>query len=200
MNSNHSPSSTSRHNGCSVPGALSVSAFIKDAASIVHGPEGCAHQATSLFYSAMLANDRFDIPEVHSSGLLENEIIFGGEEKLNDTIRDVISYGPSVVFVIGTCISETIGDDIESICMEEWDVPVINLKTSGFLGNSFESGFSGALKGAAELIDPCGEKTLSANIIGEKNLEFEVEDNFSEIKRLLDLLGVKINIRFVRDI
>lgn len=200
MNSNYSLSNTLRHSGCSVSGALSVSAFIKDAASIVHGPAGCAHQASSLFHSTMIANDRFDIPDIYTSGLLENEIIFGGEGRLNESIHETLSYNPSAIFVIGTCISETIGDDIDSVCMEEWGIPVINLNTSGFLGDSFGSGFLNAIKGASEFIRPCEERTLTANIIGEKNLEFEVEENFAEIRRLLDLLGIDVNIRFVRNI
>ena len=200
MNSKNSLSNTSRHNGCSVSGALSVSAFIKDSVSIVHGPAGCAHQASSLFHSAMIANDRFDIPYIYTSGLLEEQIIFGGENRLKESISEALSYNPSVVFIIGTCISETIGDDIDSVCSDTWRVPVINLNTSGFLGDSFERGFLNAIKGASGLITPCEEKRLSANVIGEKNLEFEVEENFSEIERLLGLLGIDINIRFVRDI
>ncbi len=202
MNSKHSHSNISRHNGCSVSGALSVSAFIKDAATIVHGPAGCAHQASSLFYSSMIAHGRFEIPDIHTSGLLENEIIFGGEDRLRDSITGALSFDPSVIFIIGTCISETIGDDIDSVCMEDYGVPVINLNTAGFLGDSFDSGFFNALKGASELINSGSEeeRTLTANIIGEKNLEFEVEENFAEVKRLLDLLGIGLNIRFVRDI
>ncbi|ADN37127.1 oxidoreductase/nitrogenase component 1 [Methanolacinia petrolearia DSM 11571] len=200
MNSNRSLSNTSRHNGCSVSGALSVSAFIRDAVSIVHGPAGCAHQASSLFHSTMIANERFDIPYIYTSALLEEQIIFGGENRLRESISEALSYDPSVVFIIGTCISETIGDDIDSVCTDAWEVPVINLNTSGFLGDSFERGFLNAIKGASELITTCDEKTLSANIIGEKNLEFEIEENFSEIRRLLGLLDMDINIRFVRDI
>ncbi len=201
MNSNHSLSNISRHSGCSVSGALSVSAFVKDAVSIVHGPSGCAHQASSLFHSTMIAHERFEIPYIHTSGLRENEIIFGGEDKLRDSIKEALSLGPSAVFVIGTCISGTIGDDIDSVCNEDRGIPVINLNTAGFLGDNFDTGFFNAIRGVSELIgEEETDKTLSANIIGEKNLEFEVEENFEEIKRLLNLLGVGVNIRFVRDI
>jgi hypothetical protein len=37
------------------------------------------------------------------------------------------------------------------------------------------------------------------NIIGEKNLEYEVEENFAEVTRLLTALGIPVNLRFVRD-
>ena len=38
------------------------------------------------------------------------------------------------------------------------------------------------------------------NIIGEKNLEYEVEENYAEVARLLDLLGLPVNMRYVHDI
>lgn len=202
MNSNHSLSNTSRHEGCSVPGALSVSAFVRDAASIVHGPSGCAHQTSSLFHSTMMAKDCFNIPDIYSSCLSDREIIFGGEDMLRQTIREILPSGPSAIFIIGTCVSGTIGDDIDSICNEDWGIPVININTDGFLGGSFESGFNNALMAATKLIPTgkCEEKTLTANIIGEKNLEFEAEENYSEVRRLLKLLGADINIRFVSNV
>ena len=41
---------------------------------------------------------------------------------------------------------------------------------------------------------------ITVNIIGEKNLEYEVEQNFQEVRRLLLLLGISINTRFVHEI
>jgi nitrogenase molybdenum-iron protein alpha/beta subunit len=38
------------------------------------------------------------------------------------------------------------------------------------------------------------------NIIGEKNLEYEVEENYAELLRLLSVLGLSVNIRFVHHI
>jgi len=44
------------------------------------------------------------------------------------------------------------------------------------------------------------ETTLSANLVGEKNLEYGVDENAAEIARLLGRLGIAINLRFVRGI
>ncbi|WOF15379.1 oxalate:formate antiporter [Methanoplanus sp. FWC-SCC4] len=201
MNSNPSHKNISRLEGCTVTGALSVCAFVNNAATIVHGPDGCAHQASSLFQSTMLYNGCFDIPEIISSGMQENEIIFGGEEKLKNTIKDSLEYNPGAVFVITSCICETIGDDVDKICSNDWGVPVIPVHTSGFLGGSFEKGYITALKETSCLIEKSGEsKHPLVNIIGEKNLEYEVDENFAEIKRLLSLLGLGVNVRFARNI
>ena len=37
------------------------------------------------------------------------------------------------------------------------------------------------------------------NIIGEKNLEYEVDENFNEVLRLLTLLKIPVNLRFLHN-
>jgi len=55
-----------------------------------------------------------------------------------------------------------------------------------------------ALNALADTAEPC-TKGSCVNIIGEKNLEYEVEENFTEVSRLLAALGISVNLRFVRD-
>ena len=43
------------------------------------------------------------------------------------------------------------------------------------------------------------QRSPCVNIIGEKNLEYEVEENYAEVSRLLEALGIPVNVRFVRD-
>lgn len=214
MNSKNLPKNISRLEGCTVTGALTVTAFVKNAATIVHGPHGCCHQAASVFHSTMLYNECFDVPDIFSTEMTENDVIFGGEDCLGKAIEEALKADFKCIFVIGTCISDTIGDDIKYICEKYREIPVIPIQASGFLGGSFDKGFVSALKGVASLIEaPCdmknndsGRKTSNnqqeiplVNIIGEKNLEYEVDENFMEVKRLLKLLGSDINIRFVRN-
>jgi nitrogenase molybdenum-iron protein alpha/beta subunit len=199
MNSNALPSSTSRYEGCTVTGALAVSAFVTDAVSIVHGPAGCAHHNVSLLHYTMLQHDQLFLPEVRSTALEEKDIIFGGEEALEETIGQVVGKGARAVFVISTCITDTIGDDVGAVCGKEWGVPVIHLHSSGFLGGTFNEGFSQALMGVADLAEPSPRHDAGVNLVGEKNLEFEVEENYREVARLLEALGLDVNVRFVRN-
>ncbi|MDD4252108.1 MAG: oxidoreductase, partial [Methanoculleus horonobensis] len=48
MNSNPSPSNSSRFEGCTLTGALSVLTEVRDAVSVIHGPAGCTHHNFSL--------------------------------------------------------------------------------------------------------------------------------------------------------
>lgn len=200
MTSNPSPSNLSRFEGCTLTGALSVLTEVRDAISIIHGPAGCAHHNFSLLHATHLANDRPGIPRLLSTRLTENGIIFGGEDALEEAITRAISLSPASVFVLSTCIVETIGDDVAAICAMDRGIPVIPVPTAGFLGGVFEIGVRNALSTAASLARPMAGTTLSANLIGEKNLEYGVDENAAEIARLLSRLGITVNLRFVRGI
>ncbi|WP_348635383.1 nitrogenase component 1 [Methanoculleus bourgensis] len=203
MNSNPSPLNSSRFEGCTLTGALSVLTEVRDAVCIIHGPAGCAHHNFSLLHATLFSNDRLEVPRLLSTRLTENDIIFGGEEALETTIARALSLSPAPasIFVLSTCIVETIGDDTEAVCAKPRGVPVIAVPTAGFLGGVFETGIKGALLSVASLARPgTAEPTLSANLVGEKNLEYGVDENAAEIARLLGRLDIGINLRFVRGI
>ena len=200
------PLSTSRTGGCTLTGALAVTTGINDSVTIIHGPPGCAHHNFSLLHATILDNDCMAIPKVMSSGMSEHDVIFGGEEALMKVIREVASGDPGIIFVLSTCITETIGDDIQAVAQNA-GVPVCMVPTGGFLGGDFEMGFSKALISVSNLAHPVtmtdecdGKISGTVNLIGEKNLEYEVKQNFLEVKRLVSLLNLTINLRFAHDI
>ena len=193
------PSNSCRSAGCTLTGALSVTTHVRDAITVVHGPQGCTHHNFSLLHATGLDNDRIALPPLVSTGLSETDVIFGGEGALDRTLDTVIARDPGAVFVLSTCIVDTIGDDVGSVCGTKAGVPVIVVPTAGFLGGSFQTGVNNALIALAGMAGPA-EKNGRVNIIGEKNLEYEVEENFYEVSRLLALLGLSVNIRFVHDL
>lgn len=196
---NPSLSNICRSEGCTLTGALSVTTQVRDAVTVVHGPKGCAHHNFSLLHATCLDNDTASMPDLVSTGLLETDIIFGGENALERTLNAVCRTGPSVVFVLSTCITETIGDDVGRVCSQKREIPVVPVPTAGFLGGTFPAGVNNALVALADMAPVCN-RCGGVNIIGEKNLEYEVDENFSEVRRLLAALGLDINLRFVHDI
>ncbi|MEN6443342.1 MAG: nitrogenase component 1 [Methanoregula sp.] len=195
---NPSPLDTCRYEGCTLTGALSVTTHVRDAVTVVHGPKGCTHHNFSLLHATSLDNDRVVVPNIVSSNLLDTDIVFGGEPALEMTLDAVSKKNPSAIFVLSTCIVETIGDDVAMVCGADRSVPVIPVPTAGFLGGTFQNGVNNALIALAGMAPPC-TKNRGVNIIGEKNLEYEVDENFSEVRRLLDALGLGVNTRFVHD-
>jgi nitrogenase molybdenum-iron protein alpha/beta subunit len=199
MNLRPLPTHTSRSGGCTLTGALSVTTQVRDTASIIHGPKGCAHHNFSLFHATLLDNEQAVLPELVSSALGESDIVFGGEDALARSLRSVCRRDVSAVFVLTTCIAATIGDDVEAVCSQGWPVPVIPVPTAGFLGGTFQDGVNNALIALADYKEPSPPGPC-VNIIGEKNLEYEVEENYAEVVRLLTLLGLPVGIRFVHNL
>lgn len=206
MNSKTSHSSTYRYEGCTLTGALSVTTAVTDGISIIHGPAGCAHHNLSLIFATLLDKESEPLPALCSDRIGEQEIIFGGEEKLTAAIRGAVRDGYASILVLGTCVTAAIGDDIASICGQDWPVPVIPVQTQGFLGGVFSTGFHNALSALAGLTPAIRERGEEqgeepcVNLIGEKNLEYEVDENATEVIRLLDQAGIGVNLRFVRSI
>ena len=199
MSSNPLPVNLSRLGGCTLTGAISVTSHVRDAVTIVHGPKGCSHHNVSLLHASWLDNDHAVLPDLVSTGLSETEVIFGGEDALRRAIGHAAGRDTRAVFVLSTCIVETIGDDVEAVCSEEYGLPVIPVPTAGFLGGTFQDGMNNALIALAGCAVPC-PKDGGVNIIGEMNLEYEVEENFAEVARLLSLAGLSVDLRFVHDI
>ena len=193
------PIHTSRFGGCTLTGALSVTTHIRNTASIVHGPKGCTHHNFSLLHATGLDNETVTLPALISTALCESDVVFGGEGALLRTLDAVAERDFDAIFVLSTCIVDTIGDDVVAICSREYGVPVVIVPTAGFLGGTFQNGVANALCAIAGIAEPSPAHHC-VNIIGEKNLEYEVEENYGEVIRLLDMLGIPVNIRYVHDI
>jgi nitrogenase molybdenum-iron protein alpha/beta subunit len=138
------------------------------------------------------------MPDLISTGLSESDIIFGGEGALERTLDVVANQHVGAIFVLSTCIVDTIGDDVAAVCRQDRGVPVLPIPSGGFLGGTFQNGVNNALTAIADTAKPC-TKGWCVNIIGEKNLEYEVEENYAEVTRLLTALGISVNLRFLHD-
>ena len=193
------PTNLSRFGGCTLTGALTVTTHVRDTVSIIHGPKGCSHHNFSLLHATALDNDHVSIPALVSTALSESDIVFGGEEALAKALESAADSGVKAIFVVSTCVVETIGDDVREVCARDFGVPVIPVPSAGFLGGTFQNGMNNALIALADLAVPCPGKA-GVNIIGEMNLEFEVEANYQEIARLLTDLGIPVQCRFVHDL
>jgi nitrogenase molybdenum-iron protein alpha/beta subunit len=177
-----------------------VTTQVTDAVTIVHGPGGCTHHNFSLLHATLQGNDSPRIPRLLSSSLDELGVIFGGEESLERAIRDARREDPGAIFVLSTCVVATIGDDVESVCRRGWGIPVIPIPGGGFLGGAFHEGMQNALIALTSLAPPATGTREGIAIVGERNLEYEVEENYAEMQRILRLLGLEPGIRFIRNI
>jgi nitrogenase molybdenum-iron protein alpha/beta subunit len=201
MTSNPLPWSSSRLEGCTLSGALSVTTEVTDGLTLIHGPAGCSQHNASLLHATLLGHDTPHLLRILSSDLDETGVIFGGEGVLAASLGEAVRRDPSVIFVLSTCVVQTIGDDVDGVCRRGWGIPVVPVPSSGFLGGGFGDGMRNALVALGG--EACGgtgggDRDGGITIVGEKNLEHDVDENHAEVSRLLAFLGERPGLRFVR--
>jgi len=193
--------SEKRLGGCALGGSLAVTSFIRDGITIIHSPQGCAHQMFSAYHAMAADSDSFSIPKVIVSNITNREVIFGGEEALVEALDRADAENPALISVVTSCVPETIGDDVEGVCASHAAADkIVYVPASGFLGGSSQDGENIALISISKRVSPSEIVPRTAVIIGEKNLESEVEENYAEVCRLLSRLGISVSLRFCRNI
>ncbi|MFQ3573533.1 MAG: nitrogenase iron-molybdenum cofactor biosynthesis protein NifE [Thermodesulfovibrionales bacterium] len=92
-------------------GAVMALHGIDRAVPILHGAQGCT------FLSKVLLTKHFKEPiTVISSRLFTEDVVMGSEERLKQTIKDVVERSnPQLVAVISTSLTEVKGDDIAMV-------------------------------------------------------------------------------------
>lgn len=122
---------------CAFAGAGRTLAGVLDACLVLHSPQGC-----HALIGEALASQRVDFSEaqVVSSKLCETEIVYGGEERLRETIRDALSYRAPYLFVMSACGPEVVGDDLVAVCeamARECGIPIVPIECAGFRGDEY---------------------------------------------------------------
>lgn len=151
---------------------------IADALHLVHGPIGCA------VYTWDIRGALSSGPELHrlsfSTDLQELDVIFGGEQKLEKALLELIDrHQPQAAFVYSTCIVGIIGDDLEAVCRKvskEKSIPVLPVQSEGFKGNK-RAGYEAACRAMEKLVgtgDTSDISPYSINILGDFNLAGEI--------------------------
>ncbi|HWQ63380.1 MAG TPA: nitrogenase component 1 [Methanospirillum sp.] len=196
--------------GCAFAGAVSVTAQVTDAATVMHCPRSCAlmiHE--KLMDTSQVSAIRFDHPyRTESPGRLittdmtDEDFVFGGEDKLRRTIEETIQRGYQTIFVVTACPPGIIGDDTLKVAAELMDIHsginIIPVPVDGNLVGDFAQGVIDAHKAVTRLIRPQSNKSeRSVNIIAEKWLASNPEKNINDIRLLLKKLGISINCRFL---
>ena len=162
--------------GCSTSNAACTVILIQESAVISHGPVGCSacFHDYAFVYRVNGKHRGVENPtqrRIFSTNLDENDTVFGGTQKLADSIREVHRrVAPKVIFILTTCSSGIVGDDVEGVAAaaeEELGVPVVAIFCEGFRSRIWTSGFDAGYHGVArKLIKPPQKKqTDLVNIV-----------------------------------
>jgi nitrogenase molybdenum-cofactor synthesis protein NifE len=186
--------------GCAFDGASIALVPIADAAHLVHGPIACSGNSWGTRGSLSSGSRLYQVG--FTTDLSENEIIFGGEEKLFQAICNLqAKYQPAAIFVYLTCVTALIGDDVEAVCQRasrQLGIPVIRVNAPGFVGSK---NLGNRLAGEALLDYVIGTASpeyttpRDINLIGEYNIAGELWD----VLPLFDELGIRILAKITGD-
>lgn len=154
--------------GCSITKAACMAILIQDAAVVEHGPIGCSTCFHGYDFSYLNDGKKkgLEAPaqrRIFSTNVQEKDTVYGGSEKLRKTIKEAHERsGANAIFVLSTCATAIVGDDIESVCdemEEELGIPVISIVCEGFRSKVWTTGFDAAYHGIArKLIKPAETK------------------------------------------
>jgi len=179
---------------CSTKGACLFTYGIKKALPLLHAGPGCSFCA---YYGQLLHSG--ETYPFANTGVCSNEVIFGGEKALKRGISASLDiHQPEVIVVIPGCQVSTIGDDIEGVIADiQAPVPVLSSETSGYDGDLY-TGF--VKTGLSFLKHFCKNRPVQrglVNVIGfPAHIDIYWKGNIEEIKRLINILGLRINCIF----
>ncbi|MDR1672329.1 MAG: nitrogenase molybdenum-iron protein alpha chain [Bacteroidales bacterium] len=189
--------------GCTYAGCKGVVLGpTRDIVNITHGPIGCG------FYSWLTRrnqtkpvddNDSNFITYCFSTDIQDANIVFGGEEKLKQAIREAYElFHPKAIAIFSTCPVGLIGDDVHRVArqmMEEIGngINIFGFSCEGYRGVSQSAGHHIANNGLFKhLIGRDDEKRGSMkyrlNLLGEYNIG---GDAF-ELERIFEKCGIHL--------
>jgi len=128
-------------NVCALGALQSVSA-IERAVPIIHAGPGCGQK----LWSALSNGNGFQGAgysgghSVPCTNATEQEVVFGGEEKLRETVANTLKVMDGDLFVVLTgCTSDIVGDDVGEVIrgFRAEGAPIVYVETGGFKGDNY---------------------------------------------------------------
>ena len=190
---------------CSMPGVWRALSFVRGALVVFHSPRPCAHIAhgmdVSSFHRLTAAGTSVRLSPVPllTSGLGENEAIFGGEDCLRECIRFAAEkYHPQAVFIANSCVSGVIGDDTKAIAAEmeeELGLPVMAVSAHGFLDGEYYAGYLDTSRALVDrFMQPAARRDGTVVLLGDCGGTHG--EYAKELRRLLSLLNLRVTGQF----
>jgi nitrogenase molybdenum-iron protein alpha/beta subunit len=165
---------------CAMTGAAAALAGFDGVAVVIHGSSGCYYYPTTLLHAPL-----------HGTFILENDVIFGSEDRLLEVIGGIAKTGKRVA-VVTTCVPAILGEDIRSM-LDGCDVILVD--SPGFAGE-IEDGYARAIAAMEPRIDP---DAAGVNIDGICLFDPFFSGNLQECRRLFAMASVPVGTVFCKD-
>lgn len=170
---------------CQPVGAMYAALGVHACLPHSHGSQGCCS-----FHRMYLTRHFKDPAMAASSSFTEGASVFGGGSNLKTAAKNIFDiYNPDIIAVHTTCLSETIGDDLNSI-IQTIDIPegkyVVHTNTPSYKG-SHVTGFSNMVSGFINYLSKStGKKNGKVGIFPG----FVNPGDMRELKKIAELMNV----------
>lgn len=170
---------------CQPVGAMYAALGVHECMPHSHGSQGCC-----AFHRMFLTRHFKDPAMASTSSFTEGASVFGGGTNLKTAAKNIFDiYNPKIIAVHTTCLSETIGDDLNAL-IQGIDIPegkfMVHCNTPSYYGSHI-TGFSNMVAGFIRYL---------SRATGERNGKVAILPGFvnpgdmREMKRLADVMGV----------
>jgi nitrogenase molybdenum-iron protein beta chain len=170
---------------CQPVGAMYCALGVHKCMPHSHGSQGCCS------YHRTVLSRHFKEPAIAtSSSFTEGTSVFGGRSNINTSVKNIFDiYNPDIIAVHTTCLSETIGDDMNSYIMD-MDIPdgktVVHCNTPSYVGSHI-NGFFNMMMG---FINYLTKKTGTSNGKTAIFPGWVNPGDVRELKKIAELMGV----------
>ena len=185
-------------------GAQQTVVAINKAIPILHSGPGCGVKlyrglSTESGYQGVGYSGGSTIPCTNST---EREVVFGGEDRLREVIDGTLKVLKGELFVVLTgCTADIVGDDVGQVVSEyqQRGVPIVHAETGGFKGSNYK-GHELVIEAIINQFIGEGSGIKEAGLVNVWSV-LPYQDSFwagnlSQIKALLEGIGLKVNILF----
>ncbi|MGE4559947.1 MAG: nitrogenase component 1 [Desulfobulbus sp.] len=187
--------------GCALEGVATVLAGIEDVSILIHSPQGCS-STVALGYD----NQEIDFTRRKSActRLFETDIIMGATDKLKKLIIEAdAAFASKVMFVVGTCAADIIGEDIEAVCrvmQPKVGARLIPVFAGGFRGNAYDGMDLGLEALLTVMKEPEQRDAKSVNLIApQASLNPTWRADLLWVRRVLKRMGIEVRAVLTRD-
>jgi nitrogenase molybdenum-iron protein beta chain len=191
---------------CPLAGALAAISALPEVAPVIHSAIGCggALSGAASVGGGNLGSGYCSGAYAPASSITENEVVFGGAERLEEQIGTTLELIDARLYIVTTgCVTEMIGDDVHGVVgkFSGEGKPVIAVNTPSFKGDSY-AGYEILLDGIFNhYLQPAAEHDPAlVNLFGlVPAYDPFFRGDLGEIARLLKGLGLKVNTFFTPD-
>jgi nitrogenase molybdenum-iron protein beta chain len=174
---------------CQPVGALYAALGVHKCMPHSHGSQGCAS------YHRTFLSRHFKEPAIAStSSFTEGASVFGGGSNIKTSVKNVFDiYKPDIIAIHTTCLSETIGDDMNAY-IQDMEIPdgkyVVHANTPSYVGSHINGYFNMMAGFIRYLSKKSGKPNGKAGIFPG----FVNPGDMREIRRIAKLIGAPLTL------